>query len=314
MHYDDILVSIIVPVYNAEKYIDQCVSSILNQTYRNIEVVLVDDGSPDNCPQICDNWSLKDRRIKVVHKKNGGLSDARNYGLDMANGQFVTFTDSDDIIECTMIEDMLNLHFQYDADIVCCESLFYENGSEKIIPHYHVDKEITQITPIDFLRGLLHITIDCSVCNKLFRKELIDNHRFQVGKYNEDILFLFDLVYSKAIIHTNKGYYKYRITEGSITHTFNEKSLDALYNSLELLQLTRDKYPMLVEDAKYLCVIRSRWLVNEIRRRKHEHTENDKFRKAYRDAIGTLHANIPFVILSPFFDFRGKARIIKYLW
>ena len=104
------LVSIVVPIYNVEKYIDKCVDSIINQTYKNLEIILVDDGSPDNCGDIADKYAELDNRIKVIHKSNGGLSDARNAGLDISTGEFICFIDSDDYVEMDMIEKTLNRH------------------------------------------------------------------------------------------------------------------------------------------------------------------------------------------------------------
>ena len=111
------LISVIVPIYNVEKYLARCVDSIVNQTYKNLEIILVDDGSPDRCPQMCDDYAEKDSRIKVVHKKNGGLSDARNAGMAVATGEYISFIDSDDWIETSMFELLLNNIFQYDCEI-----------------------------------------------------------------------------------------------------------------------------------------------------------------------------------------------------
>ena len=114
------LISIIIPVYKVELYLKQCVESILIQTYLNIEVILVDDGSPDSCPQICDEYARKDYRIKVIHKSNGGLSDARNVGLNIAVGQYVVFVDSDDWIENTMVEHLLFACIKYNVEMATC--------------------------------------------------------------------------------------------------------------------------------------------------------------------------------------------------
>ena len=114
------LLSIIVPVYNVEKYIERCIKSILNQSFTNFELILVDDGSPDNCGKICDEYKKKDSRIKVIHKKNGGLSDARNAGLNIATGKYIGFVDSDDIIHPQMYEKLFNCINKYNSDIVQC--------------------------------------------------------------------------------------------------------------------------------------------------------------------------------------------------
>ena len=101
------LISVIIPIYNVEAYLDECIASVIAQTYSNLEIILVDDGSPDNCPQMCDEWAAKDSRIRVIHKENGGLSDARNAGIDIATGEYIAFVDSDDWIVPEMYEKML---------------------------------------------------------------------------------------------------------------------------------------------------------------------------------------------------------------
>ena len=124
------LISVIVPVYKAEKYLDKCVQSIVNQTYKNLEIILVDDGSPDNCPQMCDEWAKKDSRIKVIHKENGGVSSARNAALDICLGEYAAFADSDDFIEENMLESMMKTAEKAKAEVVVCGFTFEENGQE----------------------------------------------------------------------------------------------------------------------------------------------------------------------------------------
>ena len=116
----DDLISVIIPVYNVEKFIDRCINSLINQTYKNLEIILVDDGSPDNCPGLCDDWAKKDNRIKVVHKQNGGLSDARNAGLERSTGDYIMFVDSDDFVDETICEVLLNDLKNNDADFSMC--------------------------------------------------------------------------------------------------------------------------------------------------------------------------------------------------
>ena len=114
------LVSIIVPIYKVEPYLDRCVQSIVNQTYKNLEIILVDDGSPDNCPAMCDAWAEKDSRIRVIHKENGGVSSARNAGLDMATGDYITFVDADDSLDCGALESLYFLVDTYHAEVSAC--------------------------------------------------------------------------------------------------------------------------------------------------------------------------------------------------
>ena len=124
------LISVVVPIYNVENYIKKCVDSILSQTYKNLEIILVDDGSPDNCPQICDEYAQKDNRIKVIHKENGGLSDARNAGIDISKGKFITFIDSDDYIEKDYVEVLYNSIKENASDMaIGSHKAIYDNGT-----------------------------------------------------------------------------------------------------------------------------------------------------------------------------------------
>lgn len=125
------IVSIVVPIYNVEKYLDRCIESIVNQTYRNLEIILVDDGSPDNCPQMCDEWAKRDNRIKVVHKQNAGLGMARNTGIEQATGEYICFFDSDDYIEAETIENAYRSAVQNDADVVCFGVNYINTAGEK---------------------------------------------------------------------------------------------------------------------------------------------------------------------------------------
>ncbi len=179
-------VSIIVPVYKAEKYLKKCVDSLRRQTYSNLEILLIDDGSPDNCGKLCDEYAKLDDRIVVIHKENGGLSDARNTGLDNITGGYIAFVDSDDYIKEDMIEVLYNNIIIEDADVSSISiSMVRENGEyingtdtkERIV--YNGDEIIKQL--------LLHNTIKNYVCDKLYRKELFDNIRFPLGVTYEDI-------------------------------------------------------------------------------------------------------------------------------
>ena len=129
---DNELISIVIPIYNVEKYIEKCLDSVIKQTYKNIEIILVDDGSPDNCGKICDSYANNDKRIQVIHKENGGLSDARNVGIERANGKYITFVDSDDYIELDYIEYLYTLIKKYNTKISFCKVnvVFNENNTD----------------------------------------------------------------------------------------------------------------------------------------------------------------------------------------
>lgn len=221
------LVSIIIPVYNVELYVEKTISSICSQTYKNIEIIIVDDGSTDNSGVICDNIALSDARIKVIHKKNGGLSSARNYGINTAKGEYIFFIDSDDFIEKNTIEILLSFFNVNEIGLVSAPCFYrYNNG---ICSIYRKDWEIKKerIIPYSLFYSITLKQKTCfSACCKLYKKELLKSVRFREGKKNEDTLFMYDL--SKILEEKklnmleipNKLYY-YRVNDSSITRTFS---------------------------------------------------------------------------------------------
>lgn len=246
------LVTIIVPIYNVEQYLRECLDSIISQTYKNIEIILVDDGSPDRSSAICDEYAAKDARIKVIHKINGGLSSARNAGLEIAKGDYITFCDSDDILMPDAIECYIDMQSKFCCDIVSCESLFLENGKTSEIEHYHKKEPITLFSGVEYIGGFFDYSTDCSVCNKMYNREAIGKNRFPVGKTNEDILFQYDVLKNcRLLAHSNKGLYLYRVNESSITHSFNSNSLNTYYNAVNLHNQVKTDFPFLEE--KVFC-------------------------------------------------------------
>ncbi|MCF0124254.1 MAG: glycosyltransferase [Clostridia bacterium] len=228
------LVSIIVPIYNVEPYLVQCIESIINQTYKNLEIILVDDGSPDNCPKICDDYASRDSRIVVIHKKNGGLSDARNAGLDIAQGDYITFVDSDDWIHSNYIEILSNGYQNKKIDIVIGEhDLIGENIKSQRVS-FNENSQIYDAR--DIIKIFFSNNSDEKygvAWGKLYKKELFANVKFPKGKYHEDN-FLTPILLHKAnkIFITNKVLYHYRIRSNSITskkHPFD--LLEALESS-----------------------------------------------------------------------------------
>lgn len=224
------LVSVIVPVYKVEKYLDKCISSIVNQTYKNLEIILVDDGSPDNCPQICDEWVKKDTRIKVIHKPNGGLSSARNTGLDICKGEYICFVDSDDWIEPNYVHELYTTLHQNNADMsICGISNINEQG-----------KEIRHITPIaksyysndEKFNLIAEKSIMVVIAwNKMYKKKIWKNLRYPLNKINEDEFVLFDLINNteNGISVTFQNLYNYLNRSNSITHNSNSNGIfDAL--------------------------------------------------------------------------------------
>ncbi len=192
------LISIIVPVYKVEQYLDRCVESIVKQTYKNLEIILVDDGSPDKCPQMCDAWAEKDERVKVIHKQNGGLSDARNAGMAVATGDLMGFIDSDDYISEDMYQSLYENMVANDSDISAC-------GVEMVWDDIKKSDTLTTsgnhlLNNYEAMRATLTESfIKQPVWYKLYKTEQIKDIKFPVGKYHEDIFWTY-----KAVAKANK--------------------------------------------------------------------------------------------------------------
>lgn len=184
------LISVIVAVYNIEKYIAKCIESIINQSYRKLEIILVDDGSTDKSGKICDAYSEKDDRIKVIHRRNGGLSAARNTGIEQATGQFVAFVDGDDWIDPTLYESMIKLAERYEADLVACRyrCIYLDSIRDDSTGRVTVyEKPFSML--IQYLKEDEAFLIQHAAWNKLYRRELLEEERFPEGKWYEDIVF-----------------------------------------------------------------------------------------------------------------------------
>lgn len=253
------LLSVIIPVYNVEPFLDRCMESIVNQTYKNLEIIMVDDGSPDNCPQMCDEWQEKDNRIRVIHKKNGGLSDARNAGLAITRGDYITFVDSDDYIDLNMYESMIEALERTGADISTCGRCSYKNGE---ITEKHTSIKEVVLTPIqavdELLRGGL---IEEAAWDKVYKKEMFEGIIFPVGEINEDMPIM-PHVFERAnkIVCTGKPFYFYCENSESITHAvYNEKKRVVIKHINEVSRYIENKYPEL-KDA--LCEFQGRYASN----------------------------------------------------
>lgn len=212
------LISVIIPIYKVEKFLNRCVESIVEQTYNNLEIILVDDGSPDNCPKMCDNWADKDVRIKVVHKENGGLSDARNAGMKIASGEFISFVDSDDWLELNAIELMQDAIERNDCDICSFGvKMLWENGKEKYLTKSH-DEIVFESTEA-ILQGFLSSQIIQTVWNKLYKKSVIEDYEFPFGKLYEDEFWSWKImVNSNRVVCIDNYLYNYYQNDSSIMH------------------------------------------------------------------------------------------------
>lgn len=255
------LISIIVPIYNVERFLDRCVQSIINQTYKNLEILLIDDGSPDDCPNIAAQWARKDYRVKVYHKSNGGLSDARNYGLDRAKGEYIAFVDSDDYIEPEMYEIMIKGILDNQCELACC-GRYYTNDSKNIQSRVLPDCKL--LTRNDAVRELLNNgCVEEAAWDKLYSITLWDNVRFPKDEINEDIVVM-PKILSRCthIIHVGTAFYHYCYNGTSITKSGYNRNKDVMFKHMEELSLyIKKNFP---EEYRYVDVLRAKYAMTTL--------------------------------------------------
>ena len=247
------MISIIIPVYNVKLYLDNCIQSVIQQSYTDFECILVDDGSKDMSGDICDQYAAYDERIKVIHQENGGLSAARNTGIEAANGDYISFVDSDDYIGLTLFEDMLQLLKEYDLDII--EFTAFRDKSGDIIEGCN-DGQLEIYSKEDALRLAMH---DCFVAawSKLYKRSAIGDVRFPVGRKFEDTATSYLYVANaNRVGHINRCYYYYRLNPNSITQTsFDAKSRwDFVLGYEERLQYAIDHQLSYIDDCNSLLM------------------------------------------------------------
>lgn len=234
---NDFRVSIIIPIYNVEKYIDRCLTSVINQTYSNLEIILVDDGSTDNCPDICDEYARKDSRIKVIHKVNGGLSDARNVGCKYATGMYIWYVDSDDEIINTAVEELVNIILKYKADVICFnfKELFDETNEEtdNKFYSYSFSKKCTELTYKEAISdNIYRIGIRYEAQSKIYKSSIAKQIEFPVGKLAEDFATFYKFLrIAKKIIYYDNQIYVYYKRKNSIMGNKSEKLYIDIYNN-----------------------------------------------------------------------------------
>lgn len=243
------MVDVIIPVYNVSLYLRQCINSILNQTYKNLNIIIVDDGSTDGSSSICDEYSQYNN-ITVIHQKNIGLSGARNKGLTLLKGEYIMFVDSDDWIEPNTIETLLTAQKKYSAEIVCCK--FFFEYKEKTIRTCNNDGKIKIYNQEEALRDLFNKhSIGYAAWGKLYKRDIFEQIEFPIGKIHEDIPITPKLFLKcKCIIAINKALVHYRQQEGSLSRDNYKKAHHSLYEFSVLNRYIVDIYPSL-RDAYY---------------------------------------------------------------
>ncbi len=266
------LITIVVPVYNVDQYLDKCVNSIVNQTYTNLEIILIDDGSTDNSGKLCDEWEKRDYRIQVIHQENSGLSEARNVGIENSNGNYIAFVDSDDFVKNDMYEILLKNLKEYNADVSFCSSFAFSDENE-ICKFQQGEEVIEYYEQNDVFKQLFSNRIGDLVVawNKLYAKKVFKNNlKFPKGKIHEDVFFVHRMLGNvNSIIYTNRALYYYRMRQGSLSNTFNIKKLDeieGMYDRMIFFKQERFKntpYPLMSFLAyndkliRYYCCLKS---------------------------------------------------------
>lgn len=300
------IVSVVVPVYNVEKYLSRCIDSIRAQTYENLDIILVDDGSSDASGSICDAAAKMDERITVLHKANGGLSDARNAGIDMAKGSYICFIDSDDVIAEYFVEDLLHLCVNENAQVAVGQ---YEMFHKEMQFHKIEAEQITLLSGTDAVRQLLESAYVTYViaCNKLYDIGLFKSIRYPKGLLHEDEATTYKLLYNaNRVVETNNVVYGYYIRENSITTgTFSLKRLDYLMIAKERAEFFLAEGKSELYDKFLYIYMRDLLLYyRKVRKQLNRKDIAARIRKEYRD-------NIPSLMQSP--NVSRKQKIVIFI-
>lgn len=246
------LITVIVPCYQVEQYLPACIDSILRQTYRNLEILLVDDGSHDRSGNICDVYAKKDSRIRVIHKENGGLSDARNVAIDQAKGDWITFIDSDDFVADSYIEELYQLAVDNGCDCaVCLFSMFKEGGVPR---QYNSSRQVEIYNSYKAARQMFYQEkFDNNAHSKLYHRKLFESGiRYPKGLVFEDLATTYRLLLqSNRVVFTSQHLYYYLLREGSIEGSYSAKKIDDAMKVMEMMDKDMTKYPML--EKSYRC-------------------------------------------------------------
>lgn len=255
----DALVSVIVPVYKVEKYIRKCLDSLAAQTYKNLEVIMIDDGSPDNCGAICDEYAQKYPFIKVIHQENRGYGGARNVGVAASKGKYITFVDSDDFVEPNYVEYLVNLLTDHDADIAIGGSRYAYEGVP-VEPVKNNESTVTEMDVEETLRRMNYTKgFGATVWAKIYKREIIVKYPIPEGVYYEDLANLYKYICeSQKIVYGNQVIHYWLQRDGSQTRRpFDEHQMDGLQAAENQLAYMRDNHPsvVLAAKARYMCKV-----------------------------------------------------------
>lgn len=305
----NILISVVVPVYNVEAYVGRCVESILNQTYRNLEVILVDDGSKDRSGILCDEYAAKDARVRVIHKENGGLSSARNVGIEKASGEYITFVDSDDWIEADAYAHLLSVMQRYQVKLVCGGNYNVDSKTGERTLALCPEKEEV-ITTEEFVgRMFLWQGFDSSACDKLYHRSLLETFRYPEGKVCEDVAVTYRIVLgTQYAALSDRPYYNYFHRPDSITISTAKEITDKTFHfsrhTEEIYSYIKEHYPAVESQARFLRV-RSLYHVLLLLEQTDADVRN-RFAGEYRHARKELRKHAGFILKSPYFGKKEK--------
>ncbi|WP_297633617.1 glycosyltransferase [uncultured Clostridium sp.] len=302
------LISIIVPIYNVENYLGKCIESIISQTYENIEIILVNDGSTDSGLEICEKYEKSDKRIKIVDKKNGGLSDARNYGIDVAKGEYLVFIDSDDFVSNDYIEYLYEMVKEHNAKIsVCSFYEYFENGEKKPIGSANENEPIRLLNDEEAIETILYQKLfDHSAWGKMYNKELFKERRFPKGKLYEDIAIMYEILNeAKKIVFGPERKYFYLIRKSSIMNeSFNIRKMDLIEYTDRMIEFIDMNYPNLKKAA------RRRGNISNFNMLRQVLMCNGKYEKIEDELIKKIKANSKYVVLDKKANKRDKIAIL----
>lgn len=266
------LISVIVPVYNVENYLDECLVSIINQTYKNLEIILCNDGSTDSSLEICKKYQDLDERVKLINKKNGGLSDARNKGIENSSGKYITFIDSDDYINPNMISYLYENLKANNTEIACCQRQEVDDSSNYLkIKDINYNSFVVKGNYECMQEFLKFDRINTVAWGKLYDRHLFDNIIFPVGKYHEDVFTTYKTISKcNSIFVGIEKYYYYRIRKGSIINSnFNFKHFDSIDANVERTKFINLNYPSLASEAKVGIIYSSNQILMRLMKDKH---------------------------------------------
>ena len=307
-------ISIIVPVYNCEKYISNCINSILEQSFKDFELILVDDGSSDRSFEICESFAKKDNRVRAIHQPNSGVSRARNRGLDEAKGEYIGFVDGDDCVDKEMYKRLYKNLADNNADISICGIVNYflkKNGITEKVRQSQVDGFWIFSGEQALKEALQSRLYSVNPVNKLFKKELFDKLRYPGGKISEDA-FLIPVVISKAgkVVYDSKPMYYYLRRENSITTSnFSDRDWDVVEAYKNHLNMVSEKFPNLKKVAKFRYLWSYTYVIDKIMLS--ENFEN--YLRDFKKAFDFIKKNILEIIFNPYFSLKRKIAVMVLL-